>query len=688
MDRSFDRFVEISTELKSSRSSLASHKPTDLKRKRSAADLPWWASAMYGLTYFGIRVVAGAVRIMPLDMATWLAGNLHRLYSSWGGRHARVLANLERAFPGKSVDERQAIGAAMWQNIGRTAAEGVRLERFLSESDRVDVLGTHFVDRCYDEKGPTICVTLHSGNWELAMLPFALRGLKPTAVYKQFANPYLDRYVTAQREKVQIGGLLPMGGDIRESAAVLETSRRLISHVRQGGPIGFLADHHDRKGILVPFFGHAVRSTKVPAMLARHFGARLLIGRTVRLGRQSRFLLEIKELEVARTANRAADIRAATVAMQRQFEVWIREFPEQWSWTRARFTPGMHDKAVGASATRKLSASVQRDTLPSDKSDPVVLLGQCLAFEEAAFDPAALRHRIASEDGVWGEIVAAALRHGLLPAVADRLAAKGLLPPEPRGARPTALSPARQLQDHLTSHRERRKAQRAHLIEIVRELNSRGIECILLRDAQTLWLKEPEWRHLRSLEILTAACEWATTQATLIRLGYQQCLVKRMGNRLWPSRKARFVKPEFPGWIDIHLGYNRNAESLLPIAEVVAKNIPVAEEGVRVRLLPPPLFILDALIGRHYARRPPAHEISLEGLYQFAWWMAHRATQDGNNMRKRAAQDPRLLAALNFWVAASVDLFCLKLQPPFSVYPHATEEWLQAKRQIGSRLQF
>src|SRR5262249_18518195 len=153
---------------------------------------------------------------------------------------------------------------------------------------------------------------------------------------------------------------------------------------------------------------------------------------------------------------------------------------------------------------------------------------------------------VASDDAVWSEIIAAALPQGLLPAVANRLAAKGLVPPEPQEPRVAAVSPARQLRDHLTSHGERCKAQRAHLIEIVRGLNGNGIECILLRDAQTLWLKEPEWRHLRNLEILIEAGEWAAAQATLMGIGYQKVLVNGLSRRLWPRHQARFVKPELP----------------------------------------------------------------------------------------------------------------------------------------------
>src|SRR5262249_47863171 len=150
------------------------------------------------------------------------------------------------------------------------------LNRFLAEPHRIDVIGAHLLDRRLKENAPTFCVSLHSGNWELAMLPFAILQLKPTALYKRITNPYLDRYIRSHRERLYSGGMVPKGGGVMESVAIRDTLRRLISSIRNGHSIGFLADPRDRRGILVPFFGHAVRVTKVPAMLARHFGGRLL----------------------------------------------------------------------------------------------------------------------------------------------------------------------------------------------------------------------------------------------------------------------------------------------------------------------------------------------------------------------------------------------------------------------------
>jgi KDO2-lipid IV(A) lauroyltransferase len=283
--------------------------------------------------YLLLRGVIALVRALPLDTATSWSANTWAFIAPKTRRHKRALANLEMAFPEKSPQERERIAREMWANLGRVMAETMRLDHILDEPERVEVENPQLLERYRGRMGPAICASMHMGNWELAMMPLTRAEAKPAAVYRLVDNPYVDLYLRSQREKLYPGGLFSRGAQ-----SGYATARVIGSYVRQGGRLGFLADRFDRTGIPVPFFGHPAKSNSVPAMLARRLGARLWLGRCVRVGTGSHFKVLVKELKVPRTDDAEADIRWIVEQTQAQFEAWIREHPEQWMWSNRRYS--------------------------------------------------------------------------------------------------------------------------------------------------------------------------------------------------------------------------------------------------------------------------------------------------------------------------------------------------------------
>ena len=290
--------------------------------------------------YAGLRLVAVAIRALPLEVGANLSGRLWRLFAPFNRRHKRALANLAIAFPEKPPRERAAIARAMWENLGRVMAETMQIDRIIAEPDRIQLEpGTERVySRYKDKMGSAIGVTLHMGNWELAAWPMTVAGNNPAAVYRSVNNPYVDRYLRDLRCDLYPGGLLGKGRVNGSREEGQKTARLIADFVRKGGRLGLVCDLYDRTGIPVPFFGKPAPSVAIAGMIARRLGARIWLGRCRRLGRQSRFTIELKELKVPRTANPAEDVKWVTAAMQRQFEAWIRETPEQWMWSNRRWS--------------------------------------------------------------------------------------------------------------------------------------------------------------------------------------------------------------------------------------------------------------------------------------------------------------------------------------------------------------
>lgn len=287
----------------------------------------------YRFEYAAVRAVAALVRLGPLEKATQISAALWTLIAPRLRRHQRALANLAIAYPEKTLAEREAIARAMWGNLGRVMVETMRIDRLAREPERFDFVSQRVFDRYRGKLGAAIGVTLHQGNWELAAWPFTEAGGNPAAIFRMVKNPYVDAYLRQQRQELFPGGLFGKG----EEAENKRTARIMTDYVRRGGRLSIVSDLFDRQGIEVPFFGKPAKSVIVPAMIARRVGARIWMGRCLRIGTSSRFRIEIKELRVERTANVAEDIRQTTAAMQAQFEAWVREAPEQFMWSNRRW---------------------------------------------------------------------------------------------------------------------------------------------------------------------------------------------------------------------------------------------------------------------------------------------------------------------------------------------------------------
>ena len=305
-----------------------------------ANDVSFLRDLQFRAEYVVLRAVVGFVRLIPLRVATGLSARAWRRLAPIINptRHKRALDNLAIAFPEKSEEERHAICCAHWENLGRVMAETMQIDRLIKEPSRLSVVPEKMFSRYTNKLGAAVGVTLHMGNWELAAWPFITSGGKPAAVYRTVNNPYVDAYLRWQRRDLYPAGLFGRGKVEGDHGDSQKTARILTDFVRRGGRLGIVCDLYDRTGIEVPFFGKPARTQAIGAMIARRVGSRIWLSRCKRIGIESRFEIEVKELRVPRSANQAEDVRWIMTEMQRVFEEWIREAPEQWMWSNRRWS--------------------------------------------------------------------------------------------------------------------------------------------------------------------------------------------------------------------------------------------------------------------------------------------------------------------------------------------------------------
>ncbi len=278
------------------------------------------------LEFGAIWLAVAIARVAPLQASSWLSGNLWRLIAPRLRRQKRALANLELAFPEKTLGERKAIAAAMWENLGRTFAESLSIKR-LVKSGRIVFEPAERFDEAAAGAKPFIVCGLHLGNWEILAQGGERLGVSLIGVYQRLSNPHVDALLCGLRKPLYKAGLAPKTPVI---------ARALLRAIKKGACPCFLADLRDDNGTFVPFFGRPARSTVFPALLARTMGVPLYAGAAFRRP-GVRFSIRIVPIPLPHTDDSAADALVATQALQRQYEAFIREAPEQWMWAHRKW---------------------------------------------------------------------------------------------------------------------------------------------------------------------------------------------------------------------------------------------------------------------------------------------------------------------------------------------------------------
>ncbi len=240
--------------------------------------------------------------------------------------------NLQQALPGLDCVERATIIRAVWNNLGRTAAELPHLCTFARSltGPGWEIEGEEHVDALRANGTPALFFSGHFGNWEL-ILPIASGlGLEVSGFYRAASNPAVDAIIQSMRQRA-------LGQRSIMFAKGAQGARQALAHLQGGGSLGFLVDQKMNDGIPVSFFGRDAMTAPALAQLALRFGLPIVPVRVVRLG-SGRFRMVCEApLAVALSGHRQADIHAITLAVNEVLERWIRQRPDSWLWLHRRW---------------------------------------------------------------------------------------------------------------------------------------------------------------------------------------------------------------------------------------------------------------------------------------------------------------------------------------------------------------
>jgi Kdo2-lipid IVA lauroyltransferase/acyltransferase len=249
-------------------------------------------------------------------------------------RHLLIgMKNLAIAFPEKSEADRRRILRASYINVGRGAAEIIRLGGFFYRRLKRRVTYDRFaywgeVAARHPGRG-LIILSAHFGNFELLAPVHALHGFQINLVHHTQRSLVADALITFVRERAGVEILR------KHSAA-----RALLKALQRGETIGIPFDQNAKRSeaIFVPFFGEPAATTGGLARIVAISRAPVVPAFIVREPNNRTHRIEIQdEVPIQRSGDTAADIEENTRRFVRVIEDMVRRYPEQLLWTHRRY---------------------------------------------------------------------------------------------------------------------------------------------------------------------------------------------------------------------------------------------------------------------------------------------------------------------------------------------------------------
>jgi KDO2-lipid IV(A) lauroyltransferase len=239
-------------------------------------------------------------------------------------RRMITLANLKMAFPDKGQDEIEKIALESYKIMSKAFLSSLWFDTYLKEEGKVTIENMEILDKAYSRGKGVIVAGIHMGNMEASVK--VAEKYHMTTVAKKQRNPYLDKLITENREKLNVTLL-------KKSK---RTSRELMEAINKKEIIVLFSDHRD-KGATVNFFGETTISPTGAVFLALRYDLPLLWAFNILNPDNTCTTKIVEEIQLIRSGTFKENVQANTQLLITKMEKVIREHPEQWMWLHDRW---------------------------------------------------------------------------------------------------------------------------------------------------------------------------------------------------------------------------------------------------------------------------------------------------------------------------------------------------------------
>jgi Kdo2-lipid IVA lauroyltransferase/acyltransferase len=267
-----------------------------------------------------LRFGSVLLSLLPFSFRSVTGGLLGVLVSFIPTRERKIAAlQLRRFLGGKGSSH---VAHVYW-NLGRTALESVRLLPWLSRNmtrvtcDKLDAISSWI-----KEGRGIVCLTAHTGNWDLLAAYMVQIGVPLTVIGKEMKNKPMQEVLGEIRANYGVRTLWRS-----DTSAVKE----IVKTLKQGEVVAGLIDQDTTvASLLSPFFGEPAKTPSALIALGKKVNAKFVTAFLFRIG-FFRYQVFVEELD--------GDLSAEELLKEyhRRLEGLIRRFPSQWVWIHKRW---------------------------------------------------------------------------------------------------------------------------------------------------------------------------------------------------------------------------------------------------------------------------------------------------------------------------------------------------------------
>jgi KDO2-lipid IV(A) lauroyltransferase len=284
------------------------------------------------VVYIVARIFICIVQATPIETCQifahaigWLACDLLRV------REATINENLAQVFPQLSERQRRKIKRRMWEHLLLMVCEVAHAPRKMHDTNWRKFVRLRnermMVTQLLDER-PTILVTGHYGNFEIAGFVTGLLGFATHTVAREMDNPHLDAFFTKFRG-IHGQFMLPKTGSAPAIGKILGS----------GGTLSLLGDQHaGEKGCWVEFLGRMASCHKAVAVFTISGKAPMIVGYARRLERPMQFEVGAEGLADPQFEGpECGGVKPLTEWYNQMLGRVIMQAPEQYWWLHRRW---------------------------------------------------------------------------------------------------------------------------------------------------------------------------------------------------------------------------------------------------------------------------------------------------------------------------------------------------------------